>query len=125
MTEKLEHFACPVCGRLRPLAYGAALRVRTGEASGECAPGHGCRAALDQPERHRRDWLEYAGVAATQIRRAGGSWAYVLEFGVPAELLEMASAFPEHAPLQERLAGGHDDGKGGARARGLRRRTAA
>ena len=125
MTEKLEHFACPVCGRLRPLAYGAALRVRTGEASGECAPGHGCRAALDQPERHRRDWLEYAGVAAEQLRPADESRAYVVRVGVNAELLAMSSEYPENAQLQERLAGGHDDGKAGARARGLRRRTAA
>jgi hypothetical protein len=118
----LEHFACPVCGRLRPLGWLAARQIRSGSSSGECAPGHGCRAAIDDAERFRRFWLEHAGITTRQIRAAGGSLAYVLEFGVPGHLVEMASAFPEHAPITTRAQ--HALGRYG-RPSGRHRRAAA
>jgi hypothetical protein len=101
MTDgPLQHFACPVCGRIRPLAKDAARRIEAG-GSGECAPGYGCRQALDPLERDYRFWLEHVGITKLQIRAAGGAVAYVLEFGLPDELAAMASAWPEHTPIHE------------------------
>lgn len=110
-------FACPVCGRIRPIAERGARRIRKGETSGECRPGEGCRARVTVDERYRRFWLKTAGVTELEIRRAGGAVPYVLEFGLPAELAALAGILPHDAELET--------SHGLAAARGHRRRVAA
>lgn len=98
----LQHFACPVCGRLRPLGDVAQKERRLGTTTGECANGTGCRAAISQEERFRRFWLVHAGISRRQIRAAGGAGPYVLEFGLPEMLAALADVLPRDAPLTQR-----------------------
>jgi hypothetical protein len=89
-TTVLHSFACPVCGAYRSLSPRALRLVETGVRSGECRTGEGCRAALDRAERYRRYWLKLAGVDEMRILRAGGAVAYVVEFGLPEVLHDIA-----------------------------------
>lgn len=100
--EQLQHFACPVCGRVRPLSRAAAGAVVRGATSGECPPGHGCRAGLDRPEHYRRFWLRFAGVDELEIRRAGGAREYVRTHGLPDQLHALADVMPADAERQIR-----------------------
>lgn len=102
MRSPLEQFACPVCGRIRPLARSAANSVLAGRSSGECRIGEGCNAKVDQHEHFRRFWLQHAGVTEIAIRAAGGARAYVLAHGLPAGLQDLADVMPTGAPVETR-----------------------
>lgn len=93
--ERLQPFACPVCGRIRPLTPTAARSVARGDRLGECIHGTGCRTALDKHERLARFWLiEAAGVDERDVRRAGSAADYVLEHGLPDVLRSLADVLP-------------------------------
>lgn len=80
-------FACPVCGRVRPISERAARAVRTGARSGICKSGEGCQAAIDKPERLRRWWLhDVGGVPSLAIAAEGGACGYVARHGLPDPL---------------------------------------
>lgn len=82
-TSGFVPFACPICGRTRELSARAMRAIRAGTRDGSCAPGEGCRARLSERERYRRWWLEWAGVPAGEIARAGSATAYVARHGLP------------------------------------------
>jgi hypothetical protein len=113
MSSRLQPFACPVCGRIRQLSPAAANAIGRGAQSGECAPGVGCRTAIDQPERYRRFWLIWAGVTELELRTAGGSIAYVLEFGLPAQLWALAGILPPEAIDADQPLSGEPTGSRG------------
>lgn len=92
---RLQPFACPVCGRIRPLSPTAAKAVERGIRTGECQTGSGCRVALSDDERLARFWLiEAAGVDERDVRRAGSAADYVLEHGLPDVLRSLADVLP-------------------------------
>jgi hypothetical protein len=98
---RLHSFACPICGRLREISPRALKAVTRGERSGECRSGEGCRSAVTVAEKNRRWWLARAGVDELAIRRSGGARRYVLEHGLPADLLAMGRAMS--APPRQKI----------------------
>ncbi len=103
MNGTLQHFACPVCGRIRPLAKDAAQRIAAGRSSGTCKPGVGCGVTLDEQERHRRFWLLSFGVDEADIWRAGGALEWVAQNEPPDELVAVATVMPASTEMSERL----------------------
>ena len=93
--DALHSFACPVCGRIRPLSPSASRAIVSGTRTGECRSGVGCRSALDDRERLLRFWLvDAAQIDERDVRRCGGAAGYVLEHGLPDLLADLADVLP-------------------------------